>query len=130
MPAKSKRLTNKEKTKKKKRQFSKEVVEQFVKEINLMNPFVVFWSLNALTLVTAGTDVLPITSEQVGVFKLMKISAEIKKLHEETKKSGKEVTVRDVCKISDSIMKQYTQDIPGALAPLNAAAGKAMVASP
>ena len=30
---------------------------------------------------------------------------EIKKLHEETKKSGKEVTVRDVCKISDSIMK-------------------------
>ena len=45
--------------------------------------------------VTAGTDVLPITSEQVGVFKLMKITAEIKKLHEETKKSGKEVTVRD-----------------------------------
>jgi len=41
----------------------------------------------------------------VGVFKLMKITAEIKKLHEETKKSGKEVTVRDVCKISDSIMK-------------------------
>lgn len=35
----------------------------------------------------------------------MKITAEIKKLHEETKKSGKEVTVRDVCKISDSIMK-------------------------
>lgn len=64
-----------------------------------------FWFHNALTLVTAGTDVLPITSEQVGVFKLMKITAEIKKLHEETKKSGKEVTVRDVCKISDSIMK-------------------------
>ena len=70
-----------------------------------MNPMDVFWFHNALTLVTAGTDVLPITSEQVGVFKLMKITAEIKKLHEETKKSGKEVTVRDVCKISDSIMK-------------------------
>ena len=79
--------------------------EQFDKEINLMNPMDVFWFHNALTLVTAGTDVLPITSEQVGVFKLMKITAEIKKLHEETKKSGKEVTVRDVCKISDSIMK-------------------------
>lgn len=79
--------------------------KKFDKEINLMNPMDVFWFHNALTLVTAGTDVLPITSEQVGVFKLMKITAEIKKLHEETKKSGKEVTVRDVCKISDSIMK-------------------------
>ena len=70
-----------------------------------MNPMDVFWFHNALTLVTAGTDVLPITSEQVGVFKLMKITAEIKKLHEETKKSGQEVTVKDMCKISDSIMK-------------------------
>ena len=121
MPAKSKRLTNKEKALKSKvkkelqeqgllppdkpRKFAKEAAEQFDKEINLMNPMDVFWFHNALTLVTAGTDVLPITSEQVGVFKLMKITAEIKKLHEETKKSGKEVTVRDVCKISDSIMK-------------------------
>ena len=117
MPAKSKRLTNKEKALKSK--VKKELQEQgllppdkprlnrrkFDKEINLMNPMDVFWFHNALTLVTAGTDVLPITSEQVGVFKLMKITAEIKKLHEETKKSGKEVTVRDVCKISDSIMK-------------------------
>lgn len=123
MPAK-KRLTNKEKALKSKvkkelqeqgllppdkprlnrRKFAKEAAE-FDKEINLMNPMDVFWFHNALTLVTAGTDVLPITSEQVGVFKLMKITAEIKKLHEETKKSGKEVTVRDVCKISDSIMK-------------------------
>ena len=122
MPAKSKRLTNKEKALKSKvkkelqeqgllppdkprlnrRKFAKEAAEQFDKEINLMNPMDVFWFHNALTLVTAGT---PITSEQVGVFKLMKITAEIKKLHEETKKSGKEVTVRDVCKISDSIMK-------------------------
>ena len=122
MPAKSKRLTNKEKALKSKvkkelqeqgllppdkprlnrRKFAKEAAEQFDKEINLMNPMDVFWFHNALT---AGTDVLPITSEQVGVFKLMKITAEIKKLHEETKKSGKEVTVRDVCKISDSIMK-------------------------
>lgn len=125
MPAKSKRLTNKEKALKSKvkkelqeqgllppdkprlnrRKFAKEAAEQFDKEINLMNPMDVFWFHNALTLVTAGTDVLPITSEQVGVFKLMKITAEIKKLHEETKKSGKEVTVRDVCKISDFIMK-------------------------
>lgn len=125
MPAKSKRLTNKEKALKSKvkkelqeqgllpsdkprlnrRKFAKEAAEQFDKEINLMNPMDVFWFHNVLTLVTAGTDVLPITSEQVGVFKLMKITAEIKKLHEETKKSGKEVTVRDVCKISDSIMK-------------------------
>ena len=106
MPAKSKRLTNKEKALKAKvkkelqeqgllppdkprlnrRKFAKEAAEQFDKEINLMNPMDVFWFHNALTLVTAGT-------------------AEIKRLHEETKKSGKEVTVRDVCKISDSIMK-------------------------
>ena len=125
MPAKSKRLTNKEKALKSKvkkelqdqgllppdkprlnrRKFAKDEAEQFDKEFNLMNPMDVVWFHNALTLVTAGTDVLPITSEQVGGFKLMKITAEIKKLHEETKKSGKEVTVRDVCKISDSIMK-------------------------
>ena len=122
MPAKSKRLTNKEKAIKSKakkelqkqgllppdkprlnrKKFAKEAAEQFDKEINLMD---VFWFHNALTLVTAGTDMFPITPEQVGVFKLMKITAEIKKFHEETKKSGKEVTVRDVCKISDSIMK-------------------------
>ena len=35
----------------------------------------------------------------------MKITAEIKKFHEETKKIGKEVTVGDMCKISDTIMK-------------------------
>ena len=117
MPAKSKRLTNKEKALKAK--VKKELQEQgllppdkprlnrrkFAKEINLMNPMDVFWFHNALTLVTAGTDVLPITSEQVGVFKLMKITAEIKKFHEETKKIGKEVTVGDMCKISDTIMK-------------------------
>ena len=122
MPAKSKRLTNKEKALKAKvkkelqeqgllppdkprlnrRKFAKEAAEQFDKEINPMD---VFWFHNALTLVTAGTDVLPITSEQVGVFKLMKITAEIKKFHEETKKIGKEVTVGDMCKISDTIMK-------------------------
>lgn len=125
MPAKSKRLTNKEKTLKSKakkelqkqgllppdkprlnrRKFAKEAVEQFDKEINLMNPMDVFWFCNALTLVTAGTDIFPITPEQVGVFKLMKIAAEIKNFHEETKKSGQEVTVKDMCKISDSIMK-------------------------
>lgn len=125
MPAKSKRLTNKEKTLKSKakkelqkqgllppdkprlnrRKFAKEAVEQFDKEINLMNPMDVFWFHNALTLVTAGIDIFPITPEQVGVFKLMKIAAEIKGFHEETKKSGQEVTVKDMCKISDSIMK-------------------------
>lgn len=35
----------------------------------------------------------------------MKITAEIKKFHEEAKKTGKEVTVGDMCKISDTIMK-------------------------
>lgn len=125
MPVKSKRLTNKEKALKAKtkkelqkqgllppdkprlnrRKFAKEAVEQFDKEINLMNPMDVFWFRNALTLVTAGTDMFPITPEQVGVFKLMKIAAEIKNFHEETKKSGQEVTVKDMCKISDSIMK-------------------------
>lgn len=125
MPAKSKRLTNKEKALKAKvkkelqeqgllppdkprlnrRKFAKEATEQFDKEINLMNPIDVFWFHNALKLVTAGTDMFPITSEQVGVFKLMKITAEIKKFHEETKKTGKEVTVGDMCKISDTIMK-------------------------
>ena len=125
MPAKSKRLTNKEKAIKSKakkelqkqgllppdkprlnrKKFAKEAAEQFDKEINLMDPMDVFWFHNALTLVTAGTDMFPITPEQVGVFKLMKITAEIKKFHEETKKSGQEVTVKDMCKISDSIMK-------------------------
>lgn len=77
MPAKSKRLTNKEKALKSKvkkelqeqgllppdkprlnrRKFAKEAAEQFDKEINLMNPMDVFWFHNALTLVTAGTDV-------------------------------------------------------------------------
>ena len=35
----------------------------------------------------------------------LKITAEIKKFHEEAKKTGKEVTVGDMCKISDTIMK-------------------------
>ena len=87
------------------KKFAKEAAEQFDKEINLMDPMDVFWFHNALTLVTAGTDIFPITSEQVGVFKLMKITAEIKKFHEEAKKTGKEVTVGDMCKISDTIVK-------------------------
>ena len=86
MPAKSKRLTNKEKAIKSKakkelqkqgllppdkprlnrKKFAKEAAEQFDKEINLMDPMDVFWFHNALTLVTAGTDMFPITPEQVG----------------------------------------------------------------
>lgn len=108
MPAK-KRLTNKEKALKSKvkkelqeqgllppdkprlnrRKFAKEAAEQFDKEINLMNPMDVFWFHNALTLVTAGTDVLPITSEQVGVFKLMKITAEIKSFMKKPRSLGR-----------------------------------------
>ena len=109
MPVKSKRLTNKEKALKAKtkkelqkqgllppdkprlnrKKFAKEAAEQFDKEINLMDPMDVFWCHNALTLVTAGTDIFPITSEQVGVFKLMKITAEIKNFMKKPRRLGK-----------------------------------------
>lgn len=109
MPAKSKRLTNKEKAIKSKakkelqkqgllppdkprlnrKKFAKEAAEQFDKEINLMDPMDVFWFHNALTLVTAGTDMFPITPEQVGVFKLMKITAEIKNFMKKPRSLGR-----------------------------------------
>lgn len=87
------------------KKFAEESRMAFDQEISLMDPQDVFWFDMALTIVVSGTSVLPVTSEQIGVLKAMRIAVELKRWRQKMRGSGEPMTMERVLQVADPILK-------------------------
>lgn len=88
------------------KKFAKETAKEFDSEIHIADLTDMLCLHEALMFMTAGTDMFPVTPEQIGVFKVMKIAVELKRLRQRKNEAGQSLVLKDLYDTAQPIMKQ------------------------